>query len=86
MNTRCKPGDMAVYVGNIEPLLGQVTTCVSVMTCVCGKPTWLIDPPLQFAFLMMPACHDESLQPLRDQPGQDQSLTWAKVPSNKVPA
>lgn len=90
MNTRCKPGDLVAYVGDIEPLVGHVTTARTFHPCTCGKPGWVLDPPLRFGnnvvWVKKPFAHDDELKPLRGGPGQDETLNWAKVPSNKVPA
>ena len=90
MNLRCKPGDVVAYVGHIEPLVGHVTTCINPHVCGCGKPVWELNPPLRFGnnvvWVKKPFAHDDELKPLRGGPGQDETLTWAKVPSNKVPA
>jgi hypothetical protein len=87
----CKPGDLAVVVSApFDPhYLGRIVTCVSFFF-VEGMPTWRTDPPMYWTcdsgvVRELPWC-DKDLRPIRDQPGEDESLTWAPVPGNLISA
>ena len=82
----CKPGDLAVIVGPTKPfnehLLGRVVrvTAVSFIDNGEGK-TWCYEKPLlelrgQYAGWRVEVIEDRVLRPIRDNDGQDQTLTW----------
>lgn len=73
--TNCKPGDLAVVVRvtneDIRPFLGRVLRCVRLST---SRPDcWFTEPELT----PRTAVYDGALRPIRDQPGADETLTWA---------
>lgn len=74
----CRKGDLAVVVNAAyaKELIGSIVTCARFNDSF-GWPGWEISPVLGRYWL----CHDRNLRPLRNQPGQDETLTWADVPS-----
>lgn len=45
------------------------------------RDIWEVDPPLfSTAGTLTRYCPDEMLTPIRDEPGEDESLRWASVP------
>lgn len=59
----------------------------------CSGPAWVIKlhRPVQVLWrdgVMRPAsyasCPDAKLRPIRDQPGEDESLSWADVPTKET--
>ena len=90
----CKPGDLAIVVHFPAPFVnGKIVRCVRLAEpCQCefcnSQPAWFIEEPLEFLVigrtLRVEGFFDEYLRPIRDQEGQDETLSWAKVP--KVPA
>jgi len=87
----CKPGDLAMYIGVHVAARGMVCQvvrpvrwydrlrCREINTLI--QPVWRIDPPLirgdggtgEFV-------SDCALRPIRDNPGADETLTWAGKP------
>lgn len=55
-----------------------------------GEPLWAfeLNRPLRHPetkkFYKIIPCADTSLTPIRDQPGEDETLQWAPVPKSKV--
>ena len=77
MTLNCKPGDLAVVIrGNPESNLGKVVQVVDVnafWTVHFGEWMWNVaDDDISFS--------DVCLRPIRDQPGADETLTWAGLP------
>jgi hypothetical protein len=83
----CKPGDLAVVVGiGMSPALGMLVTCVAPY---CGPwkdgsstAGWTLDrfiPTRSGGFQNV--IGDCYLRPIRDQPGADETLTWAGKPA-----
>ena len=78
----CKPGDLAVIVGchpNQKYTLGHICTIIRRSDHPqTGEPGWHFEPPVR---LTDNNCTlDAYLRPLRDQPGDDETLTWAGKP------
>ena len=87
MALNCKPGDLAVYVGIDSPKdLGAIVQCVEFIgnkSIVSGgtADVWCVDRPLKHSKATEKSwIADCALRPIRDNPGQDESLTWAPVP------
>jgi hypothetical protein len=90
----CKPGDLAVVIaarhtpqliGALVRVLRLATPGETISRCffgqswvqVCtGESSWLVEKDDQQWFH-----RDCALRPIRDQPGQDETLTWAPVPA-----
>lgn len=88
----CKPGDLAVFVHSTCGNEGKIVTCVEFVgemefLAPWGRATfsdcWQIYPSVN-------GCRgakteyipDEYLRPLRDNGGEDQTLTWAGKPES----
>lgn len=87
MTLNCKPGDLAVIVGGLYPeFFGHIVTITE--ACSVHANSWETDPQKFFARCRQPmSFHDRTLRPIRDNPGQDETLTWLDVPStDKVTA
>jgi hypothetical protein len=84
----CKPGDLAILVRarrkSLQPLVGQIHRCHEVTHPPGCEPHWRFDPPLRLPSGEKVAWGDSSLRPIRDQPGEDETLQWAPVPGQKV--
>lgn len=83
----CKEGDLAVYVGKLSPRdVGAIVTCVrflGVRRVLDGSNAlvWEVTPPLRYTEATRKDwISDCSLRPIRDNPGQDETLSWAPVP------
>lgn len=81
---RCRVGDLAVYVGTSRAHIGKVVRCVRLADEMefsfryrDGKPAWDVEPDL---LGNNTAVYDEALRPIRDQPGEDETITWAGKP------
>lgn len=72
----CKPGDLAVIVRTRDPAgrkyIGKVVTCVRIVE----ECYWDVDPALP-RYVMV---NDWCLRPIRDQDGDDETITWAGKP------
>ncbi len=86
----CKQGDLAmiVYSKCSPELIGSIVRCVRFEPGPTGKPAWRIDRKLHSGKQVRPGLtvegdwwEDSTLRPIRDQPGEDETLTWAPVPS-----
>ncbi len=80
---RCKVGDLAIVVKSLAGNEGKIVRCVQYIGVVKWKvigmdDTWLLDQPLKnihgHSGFDMP---DSFLRPIRDNPGQDETLQWA---------
>lgn len=85
----CKPGDLAVIVriqyAEELPLLGKVIKVTSLNHLNdFGEPCWSYEGrPLRDAEgFECDGFPDEFLCPIRDQDGEDETLTWAGKPSD----
>jgi hypothetical protein len=88
----CKKGDIAVVVKSEAGNLGKIVTCGELIVnppgCIQGA-YWSTDVPLDFVDLkgIEQASRrylslDRNMKPLRDQDGEDESLSWVLVPSS----
>lgn len=80
----CKPNDMAVVVGSCDltgnHLIGRVFT-LTTSYVLDGYSYWHYDGvKVQTPWGQLNALWDGALRPIRDEPGQDESLTWAGLP------
>ena len=91
----CKPGDLVRYVGpnigNRPNVFGWVGTVVAYTVDELGVACWKVNPPLPggtkqftFGFAHGYLVRDSDLRPLRDTPGEDETLQWLKVPSSDL--
>jgi len=86
----CKQGDLAIVVRSKAGNEGKICTCLKLhppgydgMNLFCG-PIWETDIKLNTVWnddgstAPVGRCiPDENLRPIRDNPGQDETLTWA---------
>ena len=78
MKLNCKQGDLAVIVKAIDnQFIGRILRCTKFNDCL-GEPAWEFEPEIGHYWL----CRDSNLRPIRDQPGDDETLEWASLPSN----
>lgn len=91
----CVKGDLAVIVRSWSGNDGKIIRCVGFMGAQpwyehgrgwVDEATWEIDQELPNGkgFVLNQIC-DSQLRPIRDQPGADESLTWAGRPA-ELPA
>lgn len=64
----CKPGDLAIYINSRWP--GRIFEIVE----AADYGFWIVRPDVGWQIA------DKNLRPIRDQPGEDETLTWADVP------
>lgn len=87
---RCKVGDLAVVVGS-DCNDGKIVRCQRVVQRgrilrVDGRivegPVWIVEPQLISwdGETVAPHVPDSYLRPIRDNPGADETLTWAGKP------
>lgn len=90
MKLNCRPGDLAVVVKTLNgEQVGRVVRCVTVVgdvffTSGLRATAWVTNPPLIGTTGMATVCPDPWLRPIRDQPGEDETLTWAPVPHKEM--
>lgn len=85
----CKPGDLAVVVHPCKQQ-GRVTRCIRLATYEdmvlhgvgfpSGRPAWLVEDLFQYETRRAPLILDSYIRPLRDNPGEDETLSWAGLP------
>ncbi len=79
----CKPGDLAIVVQISNPTckhhIGKVLRVVEPSKVY--PMNWYCEPRLYCTDGRMISFYDGHLKPIRDQPGEDETLTWAPVPS-----
>jgi hypothetical protein len=83
----CKPGDLAICFKGYHPddmaLVGQIFKVVSIYgTNVLGQPCWVYEGEIRKDASgrdILAVC-DETLRPIRDNDGEDETLTWAGKP------
>ena len=96
----CVKGDLAVIVRSRAGLEGTIVKCVRLHSSETHDlngvrmahnlgPRWLIDAPLKSQYedgepVMIQTIADANLRPIRDNPGQDETLTWLDVPSKEI--
>lgn len=82
----CKQGELAIYLGKHATARGMVVVVGRPATANevdnAALPAWHISPPLpKMDGSFAKVASDVALRPIRDQDGQDESLSWAKKPS-----
>lgn len=77
----CEKGDLAVVTSG--HLSGRIVTCVEMYYSRHKQtPCWKVTPKQK----MYAGFADRVLKPLRNKPGEDETLQWAPVPSIGEPA
>lgn len=95
MKLNCKPGDLAVIVKSSCGNEGVIVTCVEFLGVLQfvdprGNPTyqapaWRVDKKIRtIGGATEDRIPDFRLRPLRDNPGQDETLTWLDVPTKET--
>lgn len=94
MKLNCKPMDLAVMVRSDADNEGKIVECIRLATTEEIKainfasrhgPVWIISPGLISSHgRLVPMALDAYLHPIRDQPGEDETLTWAPVPHKET--
>lgn len=90
MKLNCKVGDLAVIVRSGKGNEGKIVQCLEFIGDYWWRdkgvsfwsPTWKVD--IDFAVNDGYTDHliaDNQLRPIRNDPGQDETLLWADVPS-----
>lgn len=79
MKLRCKPGDLAVIVSAkyLNHLVGKIVTCVRLDGHLVRH--WHVSPVTYYKSAEV-IFRDDTLRPIRDQPGTDETLQWADKP------
>lgn len=87
----CKQGDIAVFVRSRAGNEGRIVQCVRPAfpdernAAHMNDPNrfcWLIDQRVpSFLGFLVNVTYDDLMRPIRDQPGEDETLTWQPVPS-----
>ena len=82
----CKQGDLAVIVKSAAGNEGVILTCIRPYNGPWKQyeylPGWEVDRKIRAASgEVSEFVPDRLLRPLRDNPGTDESLLWAPVPS-----
>ena len=86
----CKQGDLAVIVRSYAGNEGKMVECLRLVPEQENPmsepgPVWLVNIELKGAWGdATPHIHDDQLRPIRDQDGQDETLTWLDVPSKEI--
>ena len=85
----CKQDDLAVIVRSKYGNEGKIVTCLRRYDGPWidreYEPGWLTDTFIQRpSGKPGPYIFDASLRPIRDQDGQDETLTWLDVPSKEI--
>ena len=84
----CRPGDLAIFVKSAAGNKGKIVRCVRLASKFekidCGlvdfEAVWVLEFPVPTLWGVMPFAYDDYLRPIRDQPGDDETLTWAGLP------
>lgn len=79
----CKPGDLAVIVRSAAGNEGRIVQCLDFVGVGDGyyDDSWLIDREIAGTFEPLRFISDSKLRPLRDNDGEDETLTWAGKPA-----
>lgn len=90
----CKKGDLAIVVKSVCGNEGKIVTCLELIDDLQWmkgdlpdgvEPGWIIDTELiAFDGSKSNLAKDSALRPIRDQPGEDETLTWAPVPHKET--
>ena len=98
MTTRCKPGDLALIVKSWAGNEGRIVRVIRGVDVsqYCGFDSshyWLVEGRLCDGVCLWSARHggdgvflDLQLRPIRDTPGEDETLIYAGLPSERVTA
>ena len=88
----CKPGDLAVMVRSAASNHGLIVSCLKIATdkemIDCGfdfrnTPAWVVDRKIISNHgTLINIVPDSFLRPIRDNPGDDETLTWAGKPEH----
>jgi len=88
----CKPGDLAIVVSapkEVRHHIGKIVQVVRLTTSWDGLTCWTLREPFWDVVKgrrgLCEGIADKDLRPIRDQPGQDETLQWAGLP-NETPA
>jgi hypothetical protein len=93
----CRKGDLAVIVRSYAGNEGKIVRCVRLHASQTHDlsglpfglslgPRWVVDRPLPDAFgRPVFAVADACLRPIRDQPGEDETLRIAGLPHSRTP-
>jgi len=89
----CKPGDLAIQVRSYAGNEGRVMTCIRLATrdeiskfgfSILLGAVWLTDQLLVTNHgTQTPLSADSLLRPIRDTPGEDETLQWLDVPTTE---
>ena len=81
----CRPGDLAVVVGN-GPLSGRFVTVTHIYYgSLPDRPEWCFAPDVYWpAGNQQLTFFDDRLRPIRDTDGEDETLTWKCGKAPKV--
>ena len=86
MSLRCKPGDLAIYIGRRKEFIGKPIKILEFKLAPDG-PGWLVDPPVYENYIDDFGTKrrgdwqlDRNLRPIRDQDGEDEMLAIAGKP------
>lgn len=82
----CKPGDLAVIVNTIprfSRFIGRIVVVVELNNSLPShfEPQWDTDLKENGHTVVVA---DRHLRPIRDNPGQDETLTWRDVPTKET--
>lgn len=73
----CKEGDLAIVIRNHNGHTGTVLRCVKLHPETIIGATWITDQTrVNLVGKSSNLWFDRDLRPLRDNPGEDESLTW----------
>ena len=81
MALRCKPGDLVVVV-KVHPSLSELLGRICTVLTFRADGVWTTD--LKYEDYTLLVGSDEHFRPLRDNPGQDETLQWAPVPHKEA--
>ena len=93
----CKAGDLVRYVGrnphNRPNIYGWVGIAINYTKDDEGSPCWIVSPEVPGGKVKVKNGVSQGhlvnalyLRPIRDTPGEDETLQWAPVPSERVTA
>ena len=90
----CQKGDMAIVVRSECGNEGKIVTCLKLEpevhwftggVCTGVEPGWFVDIELIGSDGVWDnLIADSALSPIRDQPGEDETLIWAPVPHKET--
>ena len=84
----CKQGDLAIAIRSTAGNEGKIFQCLRFIGQIpdfIGNDYWQIDRVLMSKHgYMVDVFRDSFIRPIRDQDGQDETLTWLDVPSKEI--